>query len=177
MHLWSYTILQKTCMGNYIYFANSFLPQGGFPWFKQWLQSSWHIGCTSIKIASLLSISLFRPQTVKMSKFWVRNKVKVIYLFLAKKEGPTCTERKACLWEESLYCQAFYLFIYFKDSFIYYILVHCSWLQTLQKKASDFVTDGCEPPCGCWDLNSGPLGRAVGALNHWAISPAPHQAF
>jgi hypothetical protein len=20
-----------------------------------------------------------------------------------------------------------------------------------------FVTDGCEPPCGCWDLNSGPL--------------------
>jgi hypothetical protein len=22
---------------------------------------------------------------------------------------------------------------------------------------SDVVTDGCEPPCGCWDLNSGPL--------------------
>jgi hypothetical protein len=21
---------------------------------------------------------------------------------------------------------------------------------------SDFITDGCEPPCGCWDLNSGP---------------------
>jgi hypothetical protein len=19
------------------------------------------------------------------------------------------------------------------------------------------ITDGCEPPCGCWDLNSGPL--------------------
>ena len=19
------------------------------------------------------------------------------------------------------------------------------------------LTDGCEPPCGCWDLNSGPL--------------------
>jgi hypothetical protein len=33
--------------------------------------------------------------------------------------------------------------------------VHC--LQTLQKRASDFVTDGCEPPCGCRDLNSGPL--------------------
>jgi hypothetical protein len=27
------------------------------------------------------------------------------------------------------------------------------------------VTDGCEPPCGCWELNSGPL-------DHWAISPA-----
>jgi hypothetical protein len=26
-----------------------------------------------------------------------------------------------------------------------------------QKRASDLITGGCEPPCGCWDLNSGPL--------------------
>jgi hypothetical protein len=26
-----------------------------------------------------------------------------------------------------------------------------------QKNASDPITDGCEPPCDCWDLNSGPL--------------------
>jgi hypothetical protein len=25
------------------------------------------------------------------------------------------------------------------------------------KRASDPITDGSEPPCGCWDLNSGPL--------------------
>ena len=25
-----------------------------------------------------------------------------------------------------------------------------------QKKASDPITDGCESPYGCWDLNSGP---------------------
>jgi hypothetical protein len=31
-------------------------------------------------------------------------------------------------------------------------------LQTHQKRASsDPITDGCEPPCGCWELNSGPL--------------------
>jgi hypothetical protein len=35
--------------------------------------------------------------------------------------------------------------------------VHCSCLQTLQKRASYLITDGWEPPCGCWDLNSGPL--------------------
>jgi hypothetical protein len=29
--------------------------------------------------------------------------------------------------------------------------------QTHQKRASDPIIDGCEPPCGCWDLNSGPL--------------------
>ena len=26
-----------------------------------------------------------------------------------------------------------------------------------QKGALDPFTDGCEPPCGCWELNSGPL--------------------
>jgi hypothetical protein len=35
--------------------------------------------------------------------------------------------------------------------------VHCCCLQTHQKRASDPITDGCEPPCGCWELNPGPL--------------------
>ena len=35
--------------------------------------------------------------------------------------------------------------------------VHCSCLQTHQKRAWDPITDGCEPSCGCWELNSGPL--------------------
>jgi hypothetical protein len=26
-----------------------------------------------------------------------------------------------------------------------------------QKKASDSITGGYEPPCGCWELNSGSL--------------------
>jgi hypothetical protein len=33
--------------------------------------------------------------------------------------------------------------------------------------------DGCEPPCGCWDLNSGPLGEEQSVL----LSAEPfHQA-
>jgi len=27
----------------------------------------------------------------------------------------------------------------------------------IQKRAPDLITDGCEPPCGYWELNSGPL--------------------
>ena len=27
----------------------------------------------------------------------------------------------------------------------------------LFQRASDLIMDGCEPPCGCWDLNSEPL--------------------
>jgi Na+-transporting NADH:ubiquinone oxidoreductase subunit NqrD len=41
--------------------------------------------------------------------------------------------------------------------FYYFMWVHGSCFQTHQKRASDSITDGCEPPCGCWDLNSGPL--------------------
>jgi hypothetical protein len=41
--------------------------------------------------------------------------------------------------------------------FIYcYMWVHHSCLQTHQKRASDLITDGCELPRSCWDLNSGP---------------------
>jgi hypothetical protein len=35
--------------------------------------------------------------------------------------------------------------------------MHCSCLQTHQKRALVLITDGCESPCGCWELNSGPL--------------------
>jgi hypothetical protein len=33
----------------------------------------------------------------------------------------------------------------------------CSYFQTHQQRASDLIRDGCKPPCGCWELNSGPL--------------------
>ena len=41
--------------------------------------------------------------------------------------------------------------------FTSYMWVHWHCLQTHQERASDPTTDGCEPLCGCWDLNSGPL--------------------
>ena len=49
------------------------------------------------------------------------------------------------------------LFFFKIDLFIICIWVHCSCFQTHQKKASDPTTDSCEPPCGCWELNSVPL--------------------
>jgi hypothetical protein len=52
------------------------------------------------------------------------------------------------LYKKSHTC---YFFFFLKT---YYMQVHCSCLQTHQKRAQDLITDGCEPPCGCWDLNS-----------------------
>ena len=38
--------------------------------------------------------------------------------------------------------------------YIYSILP--AYMLAGQKRAPDLITDGCEPPCGCWELNSGP---------------------
>jgi hypothetical protein len=48
-----------------------------------------------------------------------------------------------------------YIFTYL---FIY-LIYECSaaYTTTCQKKATDALTDGREPPCGCWELNSSPL--------------------
>jgi hypothetical protein len=43
-----------------------------------------------------------------------------------------------------------------------------------QKRASDLITDGCEPPCGCLGIELRTSGRIASALNRWAISPAPY---
>jgi hypothetical protein len=55
--------------------------------------------------------------------------------------------------------------IFFKDLFILYMWVHCHCLETHQKRASDSITDDCEPPSSCWELNSGPLEEQSMLLN------------
>ena len=37
--------------------------------------------------------------------------------------------------------------------------MHCHCLQTHQKGPLYPITECCTPPCGCWELNSGPLGE------------------
>jgi hypothetical protein len=32
-----------------------------------------------------------------------------------------------------------------------------AYMSVFEKRVPDLVTDGCEPPCGFWELNSGPL--------------------
>lgn len=31
------------------------------------------------------------------------------------------------------------------------------FMSSHERRASDSITDGCEPPCGCWELNLDPL--------------------
>lgn len=46
-----------------------------------------------------------------------------------------------------------------------YISTLSACISTHQKT----VSDSCELPWGCWELNSGPSRRTVTVLNHWAI--------
>jgi hypothetical protein len=48
-------------------------------------------------------------------------------------------------------------YLFKRDLFILCIWAHYGCLKTHQERASDPITDGYEPPCGCWELNSGPL--------------------
>jgi hypothetical protein len=71
------------------------------------------------------------------------------------------------VWNGFLFSSSFFFFKIFKFYFYLYnlsIWVHCHYLQTHQKRASDPIIDGCEPPYGCWKLNSWPLGRAANTL-------------
>jgi len=67
-----------------------------------------------------------------------------------------CMVCSVCVYVLCVYvvCYVYLFFFLFKDLSIHYTQAHCSRPQTHQKRASDLSTDGCEPPCGCWELNS-----------------------
>ena len=43
-----------------------------------------------------------------------------------------------------------------------------------QKRASDTIIDSHEPPCGCWELNSGPLEEQPMLLTPESSLQPPH---
>jgi hypothetical protein len=58
----------------------------------------------------------------------------------------------------------FFFFFFLKDLFIYLFTI-CKYTVAVFRE-SDLIMGGCEPPCGCWDLNFGPSGEQSGALTH-----------
>ena len=65
----------------------------------------------------------------------------------------------------------------------------CKWMElenvilskvcmpTGQKRAPNTITDGCEPRCGCWKLNSGPLEEQATLLTSKPSLQPPPLAF
>jgi hypothetical protein len=85
----------------------------------------------------------------------------------------------ACEWEEATLYKPGLLRMSYNFSFCLYDLYLLDAVDANeppnhdehQKRASDAITDGYEPPCGCWELNSGPLEEQLVLLTT-AISPA-----
>jgi hypothetical protein len=84
-----------------------------------------------------------------------------------------CATMPGCylLFKMEAYTCIFILFAWFFNTFfkIYFLFIICVYtvaaFRYSRRGHQIFVTDGCEPPCGCWDLNSRTFGRAVSALN------------
>jgi hypothetical protein len=68
--------------------------------------------------------------------------------------------------ETWIYEASLFLFFFFKI----YLFIICKYTVAVfrhsRRGSQIFFTDGCEPPCGCWDLNSGPSEEQSGALTH-----------
>jgi hypothetical protein len=71
------------------------------------------------------------------------------------------------------------LSFFFKKLFIYLFCmwVHCSCFRHT-RRGHRIITDGCEPPFACWELNSGPLEEQPVLLNtEPRMSPALEALF
>lgn len=62
----------------------------------------------------------------------------------------------------------------FKD---YLLLMYTVFCLQARRGVPYLIIYGCQPLCGCWELNSGPLSGRVAVLNLWVISSATHSIF
>ena len=68
-------------------------------------------------------------------------------------------------------------YLLFKERFIYFMGVHCHCLQTPQKRASDPIYRWLWATMWMLGFELRTSGRALSALNRWAISLAPIYTF
>ena len=80
------------------------------------------------------------------------------------------------LWILKIFLHLFNLF-YVYECFAYmYVCVPCVYMIPPRRPEKDIkypgtgVTDNCEPPCGCWELNLGPLQeQQVLLTSEWSL--------
>jgi hypothetical protein len=71
-----------------------------------------------------------------------------------------------------------HVFFFFHFFLKIYLFIICKYTVAVFRRTRRghqiSVTGGCEPPCGCWDLNSGPLEEQSGALT---LEPSHQPSF
>jgi hypothetical protein len=101
-------------------------------------------GCCALNLLCLNSLSKILFAFSKSMKDLSRT-----YFFYDWMVMLTVVCPKKWLWLKDCGWVSLVFFSFLKILFFSSIWVHCHCLQTHQKRASDPITDGCEPPCGC----------------------------
>ena len=73
----------------------------------------------------------------------------------------------ACATTTWIFLLLLFLKIFLLIFYVYSVLPGC------QKREPDLITYGCEPPCSCWELNSGPLEEQLVLLTSDHLSSPP----
>jgi hypothetical protein len=56
------------------------------------------------------------------------------------------------------------LLFFFLKVYLFHVCEYIVAVFRHQKRVLDPISDDCEPPCGCWELNSGPLDKQSALL-------------
>jgi len=68
--------------------------------------------------------------------------------------------------------------VFLKKRFIYLYECSISMYAWVTEEDIRFTLDGCEPPCGCWELNSGPLDeQSVLLTSEPSLQPLSAEVF
>ena len=150
------TVLNKTLVRSLYTFLIKFAYSPSVYFFVEHDYNIYNCQYSTLKIILKTYFVIMSPLSFLILLIWILSLCLLVSL-------PKClsillifSKNQLLVW--LILCIDLFLFFFFlRFIYLLYYLVHCSCPQTLQKRASDFVMDGCEPPCGCWDLNSGPL--------------------
>ena len=118
-----------------------------------WVPHLWNkdLGQILPSLATLLTHVFLRPWFSRHNSCLTLHSKAIIFTLIVHPWRISCG-----LGHFTIHAQRFLFF--FKYLFIYYVSNILSvYMPAGQKRAPDLITDGCEPPCGCWELNSGPL--------------------
>jgi hypothetical protein len=102
------------------------------------------------KLEQAISTPSMVGRTLWVSAFWLKG----------IRSGEHCSMDIANRWVgQEVYLVFCFCFLFsFFLRFIYLLYVYTVAVFRYSRRGYQiFVTDGCEPPCGYWDLNSGPL--------------------
>ena len=104
---------------------------------------------------SSLMVSGARRHTHGTHTFIQNNKRCLFSSLVSSQVSKAMSHTQRCVFNRQSFCFCFFFKIYLLYLYEYTVAV----FRHTRRGHQLLLTNGCEPPCGCWELNSGPLGE------------------